>query len=110
MVRCDIVTRPIFGEESHHEENVSTQQPQAQKDPWISGAYAHQERPQGPPRAPPQGAQAGCRLSGASIFQQRLGSKSGPIFKGYTGMESGKPVDIWWFFSCWRTGTKDDLV
>jgi hypothetical protein len=91
---------PEFGEERHHEENVSTQQPQAQKDPWFPGTHAHPERPQGAPRAPPQGAQADCCLSAGANFQLGFGSNVGPIFKRCTGMASGQPGDMWWFFSC----------
>jgi len=108
MSSYDIVTRPIFGEERDHEENVSTKQPQAQKDPRIPGSHAHPGRPACAPHASPQGAQAGCCLSGASISQQRLGSSDGPIFKGCTGMASGLSDGTWWYFSCQRTHTKED--
>jgi hypothetical protein len=108
MTRYDIVTRPIFGEERDHEENVSAQQPQAQEDPRIPGAHALPERPQGTPRAPPQGAQADCCLSGGSISLLSFGFSEEPIFKGCTGVASGWPGGMWWFFSCERTHTKED--
>ena len=71
-------------------------------------ALAELPQPQRAPRASPQGAQAGCCLSGASISQQRLGSSEGPIFKGCTGMASGLPGGTWWFFSCELTHTMGD--
>jgi hypothetical protein len=108
MASCDIVTRPIFGEKRDHEENVSTQQPQAQKNPRIPGSHAHPGRPQRAPRTSPQGAQAGCCLSSASISQQRPGSSEGPIFKGFTEMAPELSGGMWWFFSCERRLAKEN--
>src|SRR5258706_5304126 len=51
-----------------HEEDVSTQQPQAEADAWLPGAHAHEGGPAGPEATPQEGAEAPFRLSSSARF------------------------------------------
>ena len=55
-----------------HEKDVPTEQPEAEADPWLPRADAHEGGPAGAETPPAEGAEAAFRLSGRLRPEQRL--------------------------------------